>query len=119
MVPKRVSLATLAALGIAMSPVLSAGAGAAGTKGAPIKTSTSPGYVPATITVKPGALVYFTNADGAPHNAVALKKVKGKPAFSSGSPTSGSFKFTAPKTPGTYSFQCTVHRFKGKLVVKK
>jgi plastocyanin len=71
------------------------------------------------VTAKPGAVVYFKNLDGEPHNAVATKKVKGKPAFTSGSATSGNFKFTAPKTPGTYSFTCTVHGFSGKLRDKR
>jgi plastocyanin len=112
-------LVALAAVGLAAAPAAGLAAGAPGTKGAPIKASVAGGFKPGTIRVKPGAIVYFKNLDGAPHNAVALKKVGGKPAFSSGSPTSGSFKFKAPRTAGTYSFQCTTHFFKGKLIVKR
>ncbi len=110
------ALALGLAAGAAVAPFAALGA-APGSKASPVGVSTSPGFKPATVTAKPGAVVYFKNLDGAPHNAVATKKVKGKPVFTSGSATSGSFKFTAPKTPGTYSFTCTVHRFTGKLRV--
>ena len=112
-------LVAFAAVGLAAAPIAGLAAGAPGTKAAPIKASVGGGFKPGAITVKPGATVYFKNLDGAPHNAVALKKAGGKPAFTSGSATSGSFKFKAPRTAGTYSFECTVHLFKGKLVVKK
>ena len=46
-------------------------------------------------------------------------KINGKPAFTSGSPSTGSFKAKAPTKVGTYAYTCTVHPFmKGTLVVK-
>jgi plastocyanin len=113
-----VALALSAGVGGAVVPVVALAA-APGSKASPVATSISPGFKPSTVTAKPGAVVYFKNVDGAPHNAVATKKAKGKPVFTSGSATSGSFKFTAPKTPGTYTFTCTVHGFTGKLRVKR
>lgn len=97
-------------------------AAAAGSKSKPIVAQATPtnGFNPGKITVEPGAVVYFTNKDKAPHDAVSSKKIKGKPAFNSGSPTTGNFKATAPRTPGTYTYICTVHPFmKGTLVVKR
>jgi len=109
-----VSMATAAA-GIAV-------AAGPGTKGKPIgaKATPSNGFAPKAVTVKPGATVYWKNLDGAPHNAVASKKVGGKPAFTSGSATTGNFKAKAPSKAGTYAYICTVHPFmKGTLIVKK
>jgi plastocyanin len=97
-------------------------AAAAGSKSKPIvaKTSASAGFSPKSVTVKPGAVVYWKNSDSAPHDATANKKIKGKPAFSSGSPKTTGFSAKAPTTPGTYAYICTVHPFmKGTLVVKK
>ena len=109
-----VSMATAAAgIAVAASP---------GTKSKPIgaKATTSNGFAPKSVKVKPGATVYWKNLDGAPHNAVANKKVKGKPAFTSGSATTGNFKAKAPKAPGKYAYICTVHPFmKGTLIVVK
>jgi plastocyanin len=119
--PRRtaITLCTFAlAVGVAAAVALVA-LGAAGSKASPVGASLSSGFRPSTVTAKPGAVVYFKNLDGLPHNAVANKKVKGKPAFTSGSATSGNFKLIASKTPGTYTFRCTVHGFTGKLRVKR
>jgi plastocyanin len=97
-------------------------AASAGSKSKPIVAQATPtnGFNPKSVTVKPGATVYWSNKDHAPHNAVASKKVKGKPAFTSGSTKTGNFSAKAPTTPGTYAYTCTVHPFmKGTLVVKK
>ncbi|MES2062639.1 MAG: cupredoxin family copper-binding protein [Bacteroidota bacterium] len=61
-------------------------------------------FVPATVTVKAGGTVQWTNSDSAPHTATDLNN-----AFTSGNLAQGdkfSFKFT---TPGTYSYHCLVH----------
>ena len=122
MISRRLPLVTctlaLALAGAGLASVAALGA-TPGTKASPVGAATSSGFKPGLVTAKPGAVVYFKNLDGAPHNAVATKTAKGKPVFTSGSATSGSFKFTAPKATGTYSFTCTVHGFSGKLRVKK
>lgn len=115
-----ITLCTFAlAVGVAAAAALVALGAAAGGKSSPVGASLSAGFRPSTVTAKPGAVVYFKNLDGLPHNAVASKKVKGKPAFSSGSATSGNFKLIASKVPGTYTFTCTVHGFSGKLRIKR
>jgi plastocyanin len=96
-------------------------AAAAGSKSKPIvaQTSASNGFGPKSVTVKPGVTVYWSNKDHAPHNAVASKKVSGKPAFTSGSAKTGNFSAKSPKKAGTYAYICQVHPFmKGTLVVK-
>jgi plastocyanin len=93
----------------------------AGTKAKPIgaQASTTKGFNPKAVTVKPGAKVYFKNLDGLDHNAVAQKKGK-LPGFRSGTPTTKNFTVKAPKVVGTYSYICEIHPFmKGKLIVKK
>jgi plastocyanin len=58
------------------------------------------------LTVKPGATVTVTNKDGAAHNAVSDDGSSFK------TPDLGkdeSATFTAPGTPGSYKFSCTLH----------
>jgi plastocyanin len=58
------------------------------------------------ITVKPGAAVKVTNADGASHNVTSDDGNSFKTAdLAQGE----SATFTAPSTPGTYKFSCTLH----------
>lgn len=114
------SLAVSAALAASVAGFATAAA-KPGTKANPIKatTSFSKGFAPKTVTVKPNVRVYFTNVDGARHNAVA-KASGGKPGFRSGSPTSKDFNVKAPAATGRYAYNCTVHAFmKGTLVVKR
>ncbi len=68
-----------------------------------------------TLTVKAGQKVTVTNKDSAPHTVT--DKVGHK--FDSGTISpGGSGTFTAPTTPGTYTFGCTIHpSMKGTLVV--
>jgi plastocyanin len=94
---------------------------APGSKANPVKVhaSGSPGFVPARLVVKPGAVVWFRSTDGASHTATAVRKVRGEPIFTSGAPSSGRFRIVAPRKPGTYAYACTVHTFmKGTLVVR-
>ena len=61
-------------------------------------------FSPASVTVKAGGTVKWTNNDSAPHTATDLNN-----AFTSGTLAQGatySFKFT---TPGTYTYHCLVH----------
>lgn len=69
-------------------------------------------FVPATVTVKAGGTVQWTNADSAPHTATDLNN-----AFTSGNLAQGekySFKFT---TPGTYTYHCLVHSMMANATV--
>jgi plastocyanin len=111
--------AVAAAVAVAASPAIAKAP--LGSKANPVKahSSSAPGFVPVKLVVKPGALVWFRSTDGAPHTATAVRKVRGKPLFTSGAASSGRFKVVAPKKPGTYAYFCTVHTFmKGTLVVK-
>ena len=61
-------------------------------------------FAPASVTIKAGGTVQWTNADSAPHTATDLNG-----AFDSGNLAQGgkfSFKFA---TPGTYTYHCLVH----------
>jgi plastocyanin len=73
-------------------------------------------FSPATLTVKAGTAVTWTNRDGADHTITADP---GAPAgFGSGNLASGasySFTFTSP---GTYTYHCSIHpSMKGTIVV--
>jgi plastocyanin len=61
-------------------------------------------FSPASVTVKAGGTVQWTNTDSAPHTATDLNG-----AFNSNTLEQGakySFKFA---TPGTYTYHCTIH----------
>ena len=73
-------------------------------------------FSPATITVKPGTTVTWTNQDSASHTIMS----DGTPAaFSSGTLANGAtyqFTFTSP---GTYPYHCTIHpSMTGTVVVQ-
>ncbi len=79
-----------------------------------------------TITVQAGALVTvnFNNMDaGVPHNfAVYTDSSAATPIFQGATvtgPTTTTYTFTAPSTPGTYFFRCDVHptQMTGQFVV--
>jgi plastocyanin len=71
-------------------------------------------FSPTSITVAPGATVMVTNEDQVTHTLTASHG-----AFSTGDITSGQSKtFTAPKTPGKYTYFCMIHQYMtGTLVV--
>src|SRR5258706_2008137 len=61
-------------------------------------------FVPATVNIKVGNSVTWTNMDTAPHTATDLAN-----AFDSGSLTTGkTFNFTF-NTAGTYTYHCLIH----------
>jgi plastocyanin len=72
-------------------------------------------FGPATMVVAPGTKVTVVNQDKAPHTATAVNK-----SFDTGTIAGGkSGTFTAPSTPGTYSYVCTMHpSMTGTLIVK-
>lgn len=71
-------------------------------------------FAPATLTVKPGATVKVTNTDQVTHTLTATKG-----GFDTGNISAGQSKtFTAPKTPGRYTYICSIHQYMtGTIVV--
>lgn len=72
-------------------------------------------FGPATMVVSPGTKISVVNEDRAPHTVTAVNK-----AFDTGTISGGQRgEFTAPNTPGTYPYVCTVHpSMTGTLIVK-
>jgi plastocyanin len=72
-------------------------------------------FTPATLEVNAGDTVIWKNKDPYPHTATA----ESKPGFDSGEIKPGhSWRYVAKK-PGSFSYDCTLHRtMKGLLVVK-
>jgi amicyanin len=74
-------------------------------------------FSPATLTIKSGTTVTWTNQDGAPHR---IASDPGAPvAFKSESLVNGaSYQFTFTQA-GTYSYYCTIHpAMKGTIIVE-
>jgi plastocyanin len=71
-------------------------------------------FAPATLTVKAGTQVTWTNGDDIPHTVVSDdQRFKSKVLD-----TDEKFTFTASK-PGTYSYFCSIHpKMTGKVVVE-
>lgn len=64
-------------------------------------------YQPRSITVKAGASITVKNADSATHTVTADNN-----AFDTGNINgSGTKTFTAPTTPGSFPYHCTIHPF--------
>lgn len=72
-------------------------------------------YEPPSLTVAPGTKITVINEDEAPHTVTATDH-----SFDSGMIHGGQRgEFTAPTTPGTYPYICTVHPYmKGTLIVQ-
>ncbi|MCW6511799.1 cupredoxin domain-containing protein [Lichenifustis flavocetrariae] len=71
-------------------------------------------FTPAQLTVTPGTMVTWSNADDIPHTVVSDDKVfRSKPLD-----TDDKFSFTFTK-PGEYGYFCSLHpHMTGKIVVK-
>lgn len=85
-------------------------------KGGAVKTAkvtiTDFKYVPATITVKSGAKIAWTDRDGANHTATGT-------GFDTGSISKGQTKTVTFKRAGTYRYTCSFHPFMhGTVVVR-
>lgn len=85
------------------------GGGGITNPGTPIVTTavsiSGSSFVPPDIQVSPGATVTFTNNDGVAHNATFSST-----AFpNTGDFATGSRSVTAPTTPGTYAYHCSIH----------
>jgi plastocyanin len=71
-------------------------------------------FTPATLTVKAGTQVTWTNADDIPHTVVSDDRSFKSKVLD----TDEKFTFTASK-PGTYSYFCSIHpKMTGKLIVE-
>lgn len=90
--------------------------GSAAPTGAPVATTTVDianfAFSPATITVKAGATVTWTNKDEDAHTVTANGKAFSSPTLSNGQ----AFSFTF-RTPGRYPYLCTIHPFMTAVVV--
>ncbi len=101
------------------------GAAPTATSAAPTSSSPVPGAVrlvienftfnPADLQVRPGAKVTVINRDSTSHTVTAT----GDKAFDTGTIRGGATAtFTAPSTPGSYAYLCTIHpNMKGTLTV--
>ena len=71
-------------------------------------------FMPATITIKPGTTVTWTNVDDDPHTATANDKSFHSPALD----TDEKFSFTFTK-PGDFAYFCALHpHMKGRVIVR-
>ncbi|MGW7456312.1 cupredoxin domain-containing protein [Streptomyces sp. NPDC054797] len=125
----RTSLAGAACLLLALTGCSNGGNGygtaSPSTSAAPTASSVVPGAVriviqnftfsPADLQVPPGAKVTVVNQDSASHTVTAT----GDKAFDTGTIRAGATAtFTAPSTPGSYSYLCSIHpNMKGTLTV--
>ena len=91
-----------------------AGGGASGASGTAV-TIKSFSFKPSPLTVKAGATVQVSNADGTAHTVTADDKT----SFDTSRIEGGASKtFTAPTKAGTYAYHCNIHDYmKGSLVV--
>jgi plastocyanin len=70
-------------------------------------------FSPATLTVPPGATVKVTNMDQVTHTLTATKG-----GFNTGDISPGQSKtFTAPTTPGRYTYICSIHQYMSGTIV--
>ncbi len=114
--------ALIAALGVVVSYGSAAASTGAGGRTAVVSTNLPVTVViknfafgPATMTVAPGTKITVVNQDRAPHSVTAVNK-----SFDSGTIAGGQRgEITAPNTPGTYPYVCTLHpSMTGTLIVK-
>ncbi len=71
-------------------------------------------FTPATLTVKTGTQIIWTNGDDIPHTVVSEDQSFKSKVLD----TDEKFTFTASK-PGTYSYFCSIHpKMTGKVVVE-
>jgi plastocyanin len=75
-------------------------------------------FVPADLTVSPGATVTVHNEDPTTHTLTAVSPHDR--VFDAGNIAAGATKsFTAPNSAGSYSYICEIHQFmNGTLTVK-
>jgi plastocyanin len=93
----------------------SSGSGSSSTSGSATITIQNYSFSPAKITVTPGEKVTVTNKDSVAHTVTANNK-----KFNTGDIDPGkTVTFTAPSSPGSYPYICTIHPYMtGMLTVK-
>jgi plastocyanin len=91
------------------------GAGATGAAARPTIEIKNFEYSPRTLTVAPGATVQVVNQDSVTHTLTSATD-----AFDTGNVQPGATaQFQAPRRPGRYPYQCSIHPFMmGILVVR-
>jgi plastocyanin len=105
-------LTILVILGVAALGLLVVGSAVASpTVGITGDSSSTYAFAPKTVGVGKGAKVHWSWDSNAPHN-VTFKKL----GAASSTTASGSFKLKF-KQAGAYKYVCTIHDFKGKVVV--
>jgi len=114
-----VAIAVVLALATLSTAEKTVAAGPAAAPAAPLKTAEVKidnfSFAPATITVKAGTEITWTNADDIPHTVVSDDHSTFKSKVLD---TDEKFTFTASK-PGTYSYFCSIHpKMTGKVVVE-
>jgi plastocyanin len=89
--------------------------GSASTGGSATITIQNFSFSPAKVTVTPGEKVTVTNKDSVAHTVTANDK-----KFNTGDIEPGkTVTFTAPSSPGSYPYICTIHQYMtGMLTVK-
>lgn len=99
------------------TPRPASGSGPAGASSATIEIKNF-AFVPAELTVGPGATVTVRNEDPTTHTVTAVSPHE--KAFDTGNVTAGATKtFTAPNSPGSYPYICEIHQFMhGTLTVR-
>jgi plastocyanin len=112
-------MAALAGCGSSSSSRSSSGPSAAGTAGAGGAAKAAAdqiknyAFIPASITVRAGARVVFTNRDATAHTATATDRT-----FDTGTLKPGQSRTVTLSKPGTYAFYCQFHAFmQGKITV--
>ena len=77
-------------------------------------------FSPAKVLVAPGEKIMVTNNDSVTHTFTAKPQSQPLGAFNSGDIAPGrSVSVSAPMSPGTYAFNCSIHSsMTGTLVVK-
>jgi plastocyanin len=93
----------------------SSGGGSSSTGGSATITIQNFSFSPSKITVTPGEKVTVTNKDSVAHTVTANDK-----KFNTGDISPGkTVTFTAPSSPGSYPYICTIHQYMtGMLTVK-
>jgi plastocyanin len=96
------------------TPSTATGSSSSGSTGTDAITIKNFAFAPSSVTVAPGATVTVTNKDQVAHTVTSTKG-----DFDTGDIGSGQSKtFTAPKTPGSYPYICSIHQYMtGTLVV--
>ncbi len=114
--PVAVALVGVALLaGACSSGTFGSGSGSPSTGGSATITIQNFSFSPAKIIVKPGQKVTVTNKDSVAHTVTANDK-----EFNTGDIEPGkTVTFTAPSSPGSHPYICTIHQYMtGVLTVK-